>query len=238
MEYLSAAMPLNPTWTDIAIRLLLTVAAGAVIGLNRQAGGHSAGLRTTILVGLAASVAMCQSNLLLSSTGKTFQSFTQMDVLRLPLGVLTGVGFIGGGAILKRGDIAVGVTTAATMWIMTAIGLCFGGGQILVGIAATVLAIFVLLPLRTVDTWVPHEQKGHVMIVVPDGAEQPDLQGLLGKDAKVWFRGKQRAADNAMEYNYALRWKNTFAGHQAERVLALIEQHFRITQFHVADETE
>jgi putative Mg2+ transporter-C (MgtC) family protein len=109
-------MPLYPSWTDIGIRILLVIAAGALIGLNRQAGGHAAGLRTTVLVGLAACLAMIQANVLLSVAGKTEHSFAVMDTLRFPLGVLTGVGFISGGAILKRGDLVAGVTTAATLF--------------------------------------------------------------------------------------------------------------------------
>src|ERR1700742_2216314 len=116
-------MPLNPTWTDIAIRLVLTMLAGAVIGFNRGARGHAAGLRTTILVTLAASVAMIQTNILLPLDGKTSGSFAVMDLMRLPLGILTGVGFIGGGTILKKGDLVTGVTTAATLWLATVIGL-------------------------------------------------------------------------------------------------------------------
>jgi putative Mg2+ transporter-C (MgtC) family protein len=71
--------------------------AGAIIGFNRGARGHAAGLRTTILVGLAASVAMIQTNILLPLAGKTPESFAVMDLMRLPLGILTGVGFRGGG---------------------------------------------------------------------------------------------------------------------------------------------
>lgn len=99
-------MPLQPTWADIAIRLALTMLAGGVIGFNRGTRGHAAGFRTTILVGLAASVAMIQANILLSESGKTPQSFAVMDLMRLPLGVLTAVGFIGGGAILRKGDLS------------------------------------------------------------------------------------------------------------------------------------
>jgi putative Mg2+ transporter-C (MgtC) family protein len=126
-------MPLHPTWQDIALRLILTMVAGALIGFNREVRGHAAGLRTTILVALAASVAMIQTNVLLSVGGKAADSFGVMDLMRLPLGILTGVGFIGGGAILKRGSLVTGVTTAATLWIVTAIGLCFGGGQLGLG---------------------------------------------------------------------------------------------------------
>src|SRR5262249_39184687 len=124
---------IHPTWSDIAIRLLMTLIAGAVMGFNREARGHAAGLRTTILVGLAAAVSMIQANVLLAVEGKTTDSFGEIDLMRLPLGILTGVGFIGAGAILRRGDWIIGVTTAATLWIMTVIGLCFGGGQLALG---------------------------------------------------------------------------------------------------------
>ena len=84
-------MPLFPTWTDIVVRLLLTMIAGALMGFNRGAKGHAAGLRTTILVALAASIAMIQANILLPLDGKQSSSFAVMDLMRLPLGILTGV---------------------------------------------------------------------------------------------------------------------------------------------------
>src|SRR5690606_154376 len=90
IDNIATSMALNPTWSDIAIRLLLAMIAGAIIGLDREAGGHSAGLRTTIIVSLAAAVAMIQANILLSVDGKTYDLFATMDPMRLPLGILTG----------------------------------------------------------------------------------------------------------------------------------------------------
>jgi MgtC family len=72
---------------------------------------------------------MIQMNVLLPLAGRSSNSFVMDDRTRLPLGILTGVGFIGGSAILHRGDITVGVTTAATLWPVPVIGLCIGGGQ-------------------------------------------------------------------------------------------------------------
>jgi hypothetical protein len=115
---------------DIAIRLGLSILAGVVIGFDRSEHGKIAGLRTTALVGLAASLAMIQVNLLLSTAGRSPSSFVTMDVMRLPLGILTGVGFIGAGAILRRDEVVFGVTTAATLWLVTVVGLCLGAGQI------------------------------------------------------------------------------------------------------------
>src|SRR5579871_1673920 len=173
-------MPLVPTWTDIAIRLALTMVAGALIGLNRGARGHAAGFRTTILVALAASVAMIQANILLSLGGKTSESFSVMDLMRLPLGILTGVGFIGGGTIVKKGDLVVGVTTAATLWVVTVIGLCFGGGQLVLGTAASGLAVFTLWILRWVDRIIPREHRARLVVTCePSWTVLNDLPHLL-----------------------------------------------------------
>jgi len=157
-------MPLSPTWTDIAIRLALTMLAGAIIGLNRGARGHAAGFRTTILVSLAASVAMIQANILLPLSGRTPESFAVMDLMRLPLGILTGVGFIGAGTIIKKGDLVIGVTTAATLWLVTVIGLCLGGGQLILGMVATVRAVITLWVLRWVDEMIPREHRARLII--------------------------------------------------------------------------
>ncbi|TAZ40789.1 MgtC/SapB family protein [Rhizobium ruizarguesonis] len=205
-SFLTDAMPLTPTWWDIGTRITLTLVAGGLIGLDRERGGHAAGFRTTILVALAACLAMIQANLLLSVYGKTPGSFTQMDVLRFPLGVLTGVGFIGGGAILKRGDMLTGVTTAATLWFMTVVGLCFGGGQILTGIVATAIGFVVLSPLKRLDTWLRCEQKA-TLVVRPSNGNIPELSEVLNPlTCHVGFLSLQRTADGSAEVTFELRW--------------------------------
>ena len=94
-------MPLHLGWDEIALRLALATIAGAFVGLDRGEHGRPAGLRTTLLVCLAAAVSMIQTNLLLATDGKR-DSFVTLDLMRLPLGILTGMGFIGGGAISRR----------------------------------------------------------------------------------------------------------------------------------------
>ncbi|NEJ19889.1 MgtC/SapB family protein [Rhizobium leguminosarum] len=205
-SFLTDAMPLTPTWWDIGTRITLTLVAGGLIGLDRERGGHAAGFRTTILVALAACLAMIQANLLLSVYGKTPGSFTQMDVLRFPLGVLTGVGFIGGGAILKRGDMLTGVTTAATLWFMTVVGLCFGGGQILTGIVATAIGFVVLSPLKRLDTWLRCEQKATLVVRASNG-DIPELSEVLNPlTCHAGFLSLQRTADGSAEVTFELRW--------------------------------
>jgi putative Mg2+ transporter-C (MgtC) family protein len=144
-------MPLLIGWQEIALRLGLTVLACGILGWERGRTERAAGLRTVLIVGLAACVAMIQTNLLLATNGKTPDSFAVADVLRLPLGILTGVGFLGAGTILRRGDHVTGLTTAASLWLITIIGLCFGGGQVGLGISASLIALIVLQGLKILD---------------------------------------------------------------------------------------
>lgn len=175
-------MPTNIGWTDIAIRLALSIIAGMVIGYNRTEHGKAAGLRTTLLVCLAASVAMIQVNLLLPTAGRSADSFVMNDLMRFPLGILTGVGFIGAGAIIRRDDIIVGVTTAATLWYVTVIGLCLGGGQIWLGIAATAIGLIALWALNFVELRLRRESRARLYIELEDASPQrePDPSDARG----------------------------------------------------------
>jgi putative Mg2+ transporter-C (MgtC) family protein len=136
-----SSMPYIVGWPEIALRLLLTVVAWALLGLNRSEHGHAAGLRTTLLVCFAASVSMLQVNLLLPVSGKTAQSLAVLDLMRLPLGILSGMGFIGAGAIVRKSNLVRGLTAAATLWFATALGLCFGGGQLILGTSVLVIEL-------------------------------------------------------------------------------------------------
>jgi putative Mg2+ transporter-C (MgtC) family protein len=171
-------MPLTVTWADLAARLLSTLIAGAILGYNRGEQGKSAGLRTTLLVCLAASVAMLQVNELLDLSGRPADSFVMNDLMRLPLGILTGVGFIGAGAILRRRDIVIGVTTAATLWYVTVIGLCFGGGQLVLGWIATAIGCLVLWGLRWVENFLPEQMYARLIVA----ADSKDVSESLIRD--------------------------------------------------------
>src|SRR5690348_9947303 len=173
-------MPLHLTWIDLLVRLGSTVLAGTIIGLNRTEHGKAAGLRTTLLVCLAASVAMLQVNYLLPLAGRSPDSFVMNDLMRLPLGILTGVGFIGGGAILRRGDIVTGVTTAATLWYVTVVGLCFGGGQVLLGWLATVIGALVLWLVKWLEAAITADFRARLVVTVDvAGPAARDIRGHL-----------------------------------------------------------
>ncbi len=159
-------MPLDPTWPDILLRLALAALAGAIIGWDRGAHGRPAGLRTHLLVCLAAAFSMVLANLLLDTTGKAGDSFVRMDVMRLPLGILSGIGFIGGGAILQRGNLVLGVTTAATLWFVTVMGLCFGAGELVLGGIAFGIGLVVLWGLKWLEDRVRQQRKARLSLTV------------------------------------------------------------------------
>ena len=224
-------MPLHPTWQDVALRLALAFVAGAIIGSDREVRGHAAGLRTTILVSLAACVAMIQANILLPVDGKDAGSFGVMDLMRLPLGILTGVGFIGGGAILRRGDITTGITTAATLWLITAIGLCFGGGQIIIGAIVTILAVLILSPLKHVDRWITGDQRGTVAIRLERGAGIPDVKAAAPDLSEAIFTGLRDIEDGHRELVYEIRWKSVRGVPGADQIAGSLEKSFHVMRF-------
>jgi putative Mg2+ transporter-C (MgtC) family protein len=203
-------MPLHPTWEEIVLRLILTMIAGAMMGFNRGARGHAAGLRTTILVAMAASIAMIQANILLSLGGKDASSFAVMDLMRLPLGILTGVGFLGGGAILKKGGSIKGMTTAATLWIATVIGLCFGGGQLGLGAISTVMGMLTLWAMEWIDIRIPREHRAILVVTTPVDAPPPDLNDFLqplGYRARLRQQSRSARNEEETETHFDLTWK-------------------------------
>jgi putative Mg2+ transporter-C (MgtC) family protein len=175
---------MSPTlsWADVLFRLALGFAAGFLIGLDRGEHAHPAGLRTTILVSVAATAAMIEANWLLVHTVDTQISIVRLDMMRLPLGILSGIGFIGAGAILRRGELVRGLTTAATLWLVTVIGLCFGGGQTLLGVTVTIVALVTLWLMKYVEAVTVRGRRGRISIIFSsEGLAETTIFTLLAE---------------------------------------------------------
>ncbi len=127
------------------IVITITVVLVFSIGIERERKGYSAGLRTHILVAVGSCILM-----VVSKYGASEMDGTR-DPLRLAAQVVTGIGFIGAGAIIQTGLDVKGLTTAATLWISAAIGLCTGSGLILEAIITTAIALFVLVLLKNFE---------------------------------------------------------------------------------------
>jgi putative Mg2+ transporter-C (MgtC) family protein len=125
---------------EMVVRLLVAAGLGAVIGYQRERSGKPAGLRTHILISIGAA---------LFTLASLFGFGSMADVSRVAAGVVAGIGFIGAGAIIHRGggDMVTGLTTAATIWAVAAIGLAAGAGMFLVaGVATGITLIILVLP--------------------------------------------------------------------------------------------
>jgi putative Mg2+ transporter-C (MgtC) family protein len=126
------------TFLDIVLRLLLAAALGAGIGYQRERANKPAGLRTHVLICLGSAL----------FTVVSIFGFTDgVDTSRVAAAVVTGIGFIGAGVILRgiRGDHIVGLTTAASIWITAAIGLAAGVGMYLIAVIMAVVTVLVLM---------------------------------------------------------------------------------------------
>ncbi|WP_455542887.1 MgtC/SapB family protein [Intestinibacter sp.] len=132
---------------EIIIRLLICLVIGGLTGLEREKSNQFAGFRTHILVALGS----CITSIAAVQLFISYNSYSNMDPGRLPAQVLSGIGFIGAGAILKNSSGITGLTTAAGIWATACIGIAIGYGQYVLGITAWVLAMITLLSLKRID---------------------------------------------------------------------------------------
>lgn len=129
------------TTEDVIGRLVLAAICSGLVGFERETSQKSAGLRTHTLVGVGAAV----------FTVVSIDGFEAGDDSRVAAQVVTGIGFLGAGAIFRDGAVVSGLTTAAGLWAVAAIGLAAGSGSAEVAVLATTVVLIVLLALRAVD---------------------------------------------------------------------------------------
>jgi putative Mg2+ transporter-C (MgtC) family protein len=129
---------------DIVLRLLLATGLGALIGVEREMRQKPAGLRTNILIALGSAL-LTMASIEIGRGGGTPD--------RIAAQIVTGIGFLGGGAILRSGETVRGMTTAATIWVNAAIGLAAGAGFFAMAAGAAAIALFVLSVLPPIERY-------------------------------------------------------------------------------------
>lgn len=128
--------------------IFLSIVMGLIIGAEREYKNKSAGLRTLMLV----CVGSCTFTILSIKIGVANPD-------RLAANIITGIGFLGAGAIFKDENKINGVTTACTIWVTAALGMCIGSGHIYLGLLATLVVLFVLLLLVPLEQWIDRKHK-------------------------------------------------------------------------------
>jgi putative Mg2+ transporter-C (MgtC) family protein len=148
----------NLTELDIVVRLCLAFTAGAIIGFERSSRRQVAGLRTHILISTGAACLMMLSMWLPQKLGGI------ADPGRIAAQVVSGMGFLGAGAIIRLGNNIRGLTTAASLWLIAAVGLTIGAGMFVAAGTTVFLALFALVLLNKIekkifpDDWKPDEK--------------------------------------------------------------------------------
>ena len=133
-------------WTSDIVPVLLAVGCGTVIGLERQLKHKAAGLRTNILICLGAAV--------FTIISREMASGSQDSITRIAAQIVTGVGFLGAGAVIQDRGGVHGLTTAATIWLVASIGMACGARFYGLAIFSTILALVVLVGLWQVDKYI------------------------------------------------------------------------------------
>ncbi len=133
---------------EIVIRLLVAAVLGAAVGFERERDNQPAGLRTHMILVIGATLAMCLS---INMSYQFKPDGIGGDPARLAAQVISGIGFLGAGAILRYGFNVKGLTTATSLWSMAVVGLAIGLGYYLIGIATTVIMIVILVLLGLLE---------------------------------------------------------------------------------------
>jgi putative Mg2+ transporter-C (MgtC) family protein len=134
---------------DLLLKLSLAVVLGGIIGFEREIAGKPAGLRTNILICIGAALLMDVSTRIGLVDGHRVG-----DPARIAAQIVSGVGFLGAGTIMQSQGMVTGLTSAATIWVVAAIGMTVGGGYYIEGIGAGLLVTFVLGGLGRLEHWV------------------------------------------------------------------------------------
>jgi putative Mg2+ transporter-C (MgtC) family protein len=168
---------------EIALRLMVAAALGSVVGVEREASGQPAGLRTHVSVALGACLFGVVSTLGFLEFGAVRETTNiQVDVTRVASNVVVGIGFIGAGLIFRQGGHVRNLTTAASLWTTAAIGLAAGVGNpgaATLTTAALVLTLIALRPLRAQIERRLVRPRTHLTVVLDAGGDPASVTGFL-----------------------------------------------------------
>jgi len=170
-------MPELDSW-EILLRLALAAGLAGAIGAERELREREAGFRTHMLVGVGAALFTLVSAYAWSDWAFSTENGLVFDPTRIAAQIVTGIGFLGAGAIIRQGLSVRGLTTAATLWVVAAIGMAAGAGYYSAAVITTALALFSLWPLRIAAHSLfgrVRAAEGRLLVELEPGASAADL---------------------------------------------------------------
>jgi len=163
---------------EIILKLLLGALLGGIIGFERQTHGRPAGFRTQLLVCVACVLIMIISESYYVQSSLR-PEYARIDPTRIAAGAMTGVGFLGAGVILKTGVSIQGLTTAACIWIVSAIGLAIGAGQYIAGVTGFAITFISLWFLRLMEIKIPTMAYKYVTVVTDSSGDEKTIASIF-----------------------------------------------------------
>lgn len=197
---------MNDEYLQILLRLLAALAAGGIIGLERSFRGRAAGFRTHALVCIASSLLMLvtvyEGQWFFSQSG----SRVVIDPTRMAQGIMTGIGFLGAGVIVKEGLTVRGLTTAASIWITSAIGILTGIGFYYAAGLGVVLTLGTLSVFRWIEGRMPTELYANFMVRFAREAAMPEgeLRALVAQHGFSVANFNYRLTGERQQFEYRM----------------------------------
>jgi putative Mg2+ transporter-C (MgtC) family protein len=177
------------TWGEVVLRLVAAAALTGAVGLERELRERAAGLRTHMLVGVGSALFTLVSAYGFNAFLQSGANVVRLDPSRIAAQIVTGIGFLGAGAIIRQGFSIRGLTTAAGLWVAAAIGMAVGAGYWPAALVGTGVVLVGLGPLRMAEGWVlarRRREAGSLEIDLrPDQPLAPVLSVLEEKRARV-----------------------------------------------------
>lgn len=155
----------------LLLRIVLAALLGGIIGFERSFSGHSAGLRTHILLCMGAAAVMTLSELLVKKYG------CPQEIMRMGAQVISGVGFLGAGSIILDGSKVQGITTAAGVWATACLGLVVGSGEYILAFAATAIMMLALVGFHSLSQMV--EERARAIKIRIRFSNRDDIDGIM-----------------------------------------------------------
>jgi len=165
-------------WDESLLRLALAAVLGGLIGVERELREREAGLRTHLLVALGSALFTIVGAYGFHAFLESGASVVRADPTRIAAQIVTGIGFLGAGAIIRQGFSVRGLTTAATLWVVAAVGLAAGAGYYSVAVITTALVLIALYPLRIIAYRILHRfrpEDGRLLVELPAGQAPGDV---------------------------------------------------------------
>lgn len=214
-----AGMPDLATQLDFAVRLIIAAALGGLVGTEREIHGHPAGIRTHMLVALGAGVFT-----VLSIHGFGQGAGSGIDPTRIAAQVVTGIGFLGAGAILKDGVVIRGLTTAASLWATAAVGMAAGAGEYVIAAVSASVILVSLWPINALAERLHGSSSPEVQVRL--AIARIDLIGdvssvLAEHKVAIGTIGTQRVGKDSVRADFSIRSRSS---QSLASVLEAIEQ--------------